>query len=88
MSALLAAAMVLACFLHAGTLLAAVPKSPNTADKVTLRTGKKVYYPGVLGDYSTCLYTVDGMAAYCLEPTMDSPGHGQYEYQIGGRYFP
>ncbi len=81
-SALLAAAMVLACFLHAGTLLAAVPKSPNTADKVTLRTGKKVYYPGVLGDYSTCLYTVDGMAAYCLEPTMDSPGHGQYEYQI------
>lgn len=82
MSGLLAAVTVLACFLQVGTLFAAVPKSPYTADKVTLRTGKKVYYPGVLGDYSTCLYTVDGMAAYCLEPTMDSPGHGQYEYQV------
>lgn len=45
---------------------------------VSLVTGREVYYPSNLGNYSTNYFTVNGRMAYCLESPKETPGTGSY----------
>ncbi len=49
---------------------------------VSLVTGREVYYPSNLGNYSTNYFTVNGRMAYCLESPKETPGTGSYASQV------
>ncbi len=54
-------------------------RSSGTA---TLERGRKISYPGDLGHYSTCFYTINGKIAYCLESAKNSPSSDDYAYSV------
>lgn len=49
---------------------------------VSLVTGREVYYPSNLGNYSTNYFTVNGRMAYCLESPKETPGTGSYASRV------
>ena len=69
-----------------GLLLFAESTQPARAARAsgsaTMVKGRKIYYPGNLGNYSTCYFTVNGKIAYCLESAKGSPDTGSYAAQI------
>ena len=54
----------------------------RASGSATMVKGRKIYYPGNLGNYSTCYFTVNGKIAYCLESAKGSPDSGSYAAQI------
>lgn len=54
----------------------------RASGSATMVKGRKIYYPGNLGNYSTCYFTVNGKIAYCLESAKGSPDTGNYAAQI------
>ncbi len=66
-----------------GILLFAENRQATRASgSATMVKGRKIYYPGNLGNYSTCYFTVNGKIAYCLESAKGSPDTGSYAAQI------
>ncbi len=66
-----------------GILLFAENRQASRASgSATMVKGRKIYYPGNLGNYSTCYFTVNGKIAYCLESAKGSPDSGSYAAQI------
>ena len=57
-------------------------KAARASSSATMVKGRKIYYPGNLGNYSTCYFTVNGKIAYCLESAKDSPDTGSYAASI------
>ena len=57
-------------------------KAARASGSATMVKGRKIYYPGNLGNYSTCYFTVNGKIAYCLESAKGSPDTGSYAAQI------
>ena len=49
---------------------------------VSLETGRELYYPTNLGNYSTNYFTVNGKIAYCLESPKGTPGTGSYAAHV------
>lgn len=47
-----------------------------------MEVGKKVGYPGNLGDYSTHYFYVNGKTAYCLESMKGNPASGEYAAEV------
>ena len=54
----------------------------RASGSATMVKGRKIYYPGNLGNYSTCYFTVNGKIAYCLESAKGSPDTGSYAAKI------
>ncbi|WP_244324535.1 SpaA isopeptide-forming pilin-related protein [Sporofaciens musculi] len=54
----------------------------RTSGSATMVKGRDIYYPGNLGNYSTCYFTVNGKIAYCLESAKGTPNTGNYAAQI------
>ncbi len=54
----------------------------RASGSATMVKGRKIYYPGNLGNYSTCYFTVNGKIAYCLESAKGSPDTGSYAARI------
>ena len=52
------------------------------SETVHLNKGRTIYYPDYLGNYLTCLFTVNGKLAYCLESHRASPPTGDYVADI------
>ena len=63
-------------------LFAEARKKARASGSATMVKGRKIYYPGNLGNYSTCYFTVNGKIAYCLESAKGSPDTGSYAAQI------
>lgn len=63
-------------------LFAEARQTARASDSATMVKGRKIYYPGNLGNYSTCYFTVNGKIAYCLESAKGSPDTGSYAAQI------
>lgn len=57
-------------------------QAARASGSATMVKGRKIYYPGNLGNYSTCYFTVNGKIAYCLESAKGSPDTGSYAAQI------
>ena len=57
-------------------------RKARTSGNVSLVTGREVYYPSNLGNYSTNYFTVNGKIAYCLESPKETPGTGSYASHI------
>ena len=54
----------------------------RASGSATMVKGRNIYYPGNLGNYSTCYFTVNGKIAYCLESAKGSPDTGSYAARI------
>ena len=54
----------------------------RSSGSATLEVGKKVGYPGNLGDYSTHYFYVNGKTAYCLESMKGNPASGEYAAEV------
>lgn len=54
----------------------------RSAGSGSLEVGKKVGYPGNLGNYSTHYFYVNGRLAYCLESMKGNPASGDYAYEV------
>ena len=52
------------------------------SETVHLNKGRTIYYPDYLGNYLTCLFTVNGKLVYCLESHRASPPTGDYVADI------
>lgn len=65
-----------------GLLLFSMDTMTRASGTATMVKGRTIYYPGNLGSYSTCYFTVNGKIAYCLESAKFSPGDGDYGYTI------
>lgn len=63
-------------------LFAEARQTARASGSATMVKGRKIYYPGNLGNYSTCYFTVNGKIAYCLESAKGSPDTGSYAAQI------
>lgn len=57
-------------------------RKARASGNVSLVTGREVYYPSNLGNYSTNYFTVNGKIAYCLESPKETPGTGSYASHI------
>lgn len=69
-----------------GVFLAVIPSSEVTAkaarEDASLVRGETLYYPSDLGNYLTCMFTVNGKIAYCLESDKASPPSADYVADI------
>ena len=54
----------------------------RSSGSATLEVGKKVGYPGNLGNYSTHYFYVNGKIAYCLESMKGNPASGEYAAEV------
>jgi len=63
-------------------LFAETRQMARASSSATMVKGRKICYPGNLGNYSTCFFTVNGKIAYCLESAKDSPDTGSYAARI------
>ena len=59
-------------------VLSAAERATSSGSTVTLTKGRTIYYPSYLGNYLTCLFTVNGKIAYCLQSQKASPPSGRY----------
>ena len=59
-------------------VLSAAERATSSGSTVTLTKGRTIYYPSYLGNYLTCLFTVNGKIAYCLQSQKASPPSGSY----------
>ena len=48
-------------------VLSAAERATSSGSTVTLTKGRTIYYPSYIGNYLTCLFTVNGKIAYCLQ---------------------
>ncbi len=66
-----------------GLLLFAESRMMRSAsESATMERGRRIYYPGNLGRFFTCYFTVNGRIAYCLESAKNAPDTGEYASQI------
>ena len=63
-------------------VLSAAERATSSGSTVTLTKGRTIYYPSYLGNYLTCLFTVNGKIAYCLQSQKASPPSGSYVAQV------
>lgn len=63
-------------------LFAETRQAARASNTATMVKGRKIYYPGNLGNYSTCYFTVNGKIAYCLESAKASPDTGDYAARV------
>lgn len=72
--------------MDAGVFLAVVPSSEETTraarESASLTKGETLYYPSDLGSYLTCMFTVNGKIAYCLQSDKASPPSADYVANI------
>lgn len=54
----------------------------RASGSASLEVGKKVSYPGNLGNYATHYFYVNGRLAYCLESMKGNPAFGDYAYEV------
>lgn len=54
----------------------------RASGSASLEVGKKVSYPGNLGNYATHYFYVNGRLAYCLESMKGNPASGDYAYEV------
>lgn len=48
-------------------VLSAAERATSSGSTVTLTKGRTIYYPSYIGNYLTCLFTVNGKIAYCIQ---------------------
>lgn len=69
-----------------GVFLAVIPESEAVSktarENASLVKGETLYYPSDLGNYLTCMFTVNGKIAYCLESNKTSPPSSDYVADI------
>lgn len=63
-------------------VLSAAERATSSGSTVTLTKGRTIYYPSYIGNYLTCLFTVNGKIAYCLQSQKASPPSGSYVAQV------
>ena len=63
-------------------VLSAAERATSSGSTVTLTKGRTIYYPSYIGNYLTCLFTVNGKIAYCLQSQKASPPTGSYVAQV------
>ena len=63
-------------------LFAETMQAARASGSATMVKGRNIYYPGNLGNYSTCFFTVNGKIAYCLESAKASPDTGSYAAHV------
>lgn len=54
----------------------------RSSDSAMMERGRRIYYPGNLGRFFTCFFTVNGRIAYCLESAKNAPNTGEYASHI------
>ncbi len=54
----------------------------RSSESATMERGRRIYYPGNLGRFFTCYFTVNGRIAYCLESAKNAPDTGEYASHI------
>ena len=57
-------------------------QTARASGSAKLVKGRNIYYPGNLGNYSTCYFTVNGKIAYCLESAKASPDSDSYAAHV------
>lgn len=63
-------------------LFAESRRMARSSESATMERGRRIYYPGNLGRFFTCYFTVNGRIAYCLESAKNAPDTGEYASQI------
>ena len=63
-------------------MLSGAENTFRAKETVHLEKGETIYYPSYIGNYLTCLFTVNGKIAYCLQSQKASPPSGSYVAQV------